>query len=234
MGKILDIYFHFAAGGDYYLGQLLSMKDPTRADFATPCPHWKDPADPRVYEAIKLTFGKVLLFHENKEHNLFGVLLMLLASMVHHSWWIMEVMEKDPVHPFNKITLMSSPLLFELKEHCLTFELNNNVPGVTGILKNIDHLCGIDEVRKITLGIKEDISDFCQHLSDLVSEAIDKKVQADGGINSAILDKWLKNMEQLLMRWMDDLDCLNNSPAVVQPLKEEGHVLDLAGLQRRN
>jgi hypothetical protein len=35
MGKIIDI---FAADGDYYLGQLLSLKDPTRADFATPCP----------------------------------------------------------------------------------------------------------------------------------------------------------------------------------------------------
>jgi hypothetical protein len=55
------------------------------------------------------------------------------------------------------------------------FELNNHV-RVTGIPPHIDHLCRIDEVRKITLGIKEDISDFCEHLSDLVSEAIDKKV----------------------------------------------------------
>ena len=71
-------------------------------------------------------------------------------------------------------------------------------------------------MRKITLGIKQDISHFCQHLSNLASEAIGKKVQADGGINSAILDEQLKNMEQLLIRWMDDLDCLNNSPAVAQ------------------
>ena len=59
MGKILDIYFRFAAGGNYYLDQLLTLKDPTRADFSAPCPHWKDPADPHVYEAIQLTFGKV-------------------------------------------------------------------------------------------------------------------------------------------------------------------------------
>ena len=36
MGKILDIYFQFAAGGDYYLGQLLSLKDPTSLEFDTP------------------------------------------------------------------------------------------------------------------------------------------------------------------------------------------------------
>ena len=127
------------------------------------------------------------MFDENTIHDPFGVLSMFLASMVHHARWIMEVMEKNPGHPFNKIPLMSSPLLFELKEHCLTFELNNHFPLVTGILPHIDHLCQIDEVGTIILGIKEDISDFCQHLSNLVSEGIDKKVQVDGVINSEIL-----------------------------------------------
>ena len=64
----------------------------------------------------------------------------------------------------------------------------------------------IEDVRQITLGIKVDISDFRQHLSDMVSDAIDKKVRADGGINSAILDEWLKNMEALLLQRMDELD----------------------------
>ena len=83
-------------------------------------------------------------------------------------------------------------------------------------------------------GLKKKFLIFHQHLSDLVSEVIDKKVLADGGINSAILDKQLKNMELLLMRWIDYRDHLNNFPAVAQPLNEEGHVLNLAGLRRRN
>ena len=233
MGKILDIYFRFAAGGDYYLGQLLSLKDPTRADFATPCPHWRDPADHRVYDAIKLTFGKVLLDHEHTEHDPFGVLSMLLASMVHHSCWIMQVIESDPAHPFSKIPLMSSPLLGELKEHCLTFDLNEHVPRVTGIPPHIEHLCRIEEVRHITLGIKGDISDFRQHLSDSVSDAIDKKVRADGGINSAILDERLKNMEALLLRRMDDLDCSSTRHVAALP-GTDGDVLDMSGLLRRS
>jgi hypothetical protein len=232
MGKILDIYFRFAAGGDYYLGQLLSLKDPTKADFAAPCPHWKDPSDPRVHEAIKLTFGKVLLDHENTEHDPFGVLSILLASMVHHSRWIMEIIESHPAHPFNKIPLMSSPLLGELKEHCLTFNLNEHVPRVTGIPPHIEHLCRIEDVRQITLGIKEDISDFRQDLSDLVSDAIDKKVRADGGINSAILDERLKNMEALLLRRMDDLDNSSTRPTAAAPFAGDG--IDMSGLQRRN
>jgi hypothetical protein len=87
MGKILDVYFRFAAGGDYYLGQLLSLKDPMAATFKTPCPHWKDPNDPRIREALKLTFGKVLLEHEDSEHDPTGFLSLLLASMVFHCYW---------------------------------------------------------------------------------------------------------------------------------------------------
>ena len=121
----------------------------------------------------------------------------------------MQVFESDPAQPFSKIPLMSSPLLGELKEHCLTFDLNEHVPRVTGIPPHIEHLCRIEEVRHITLGIKGDISDFRQHLSDSVSDAIDKKVRADGGINSSILDEQLKNMEALLLQRMDDLDRLN-------------------------
>ena len=68
MGKILDIYFRFAAGGDYYLGQLLSLKDPMHADINVPCPHWKDPNAPLVLEAIELTFRKIF-FHDEIEHD---------------------------------------------------------------------------------------------------------------------------------------------------------------------
>ena len=87
-------------------------------------------------------------------------------------------------------------------------------------------------MRQITLGIKEDISDFCRLLSDLVSEAIDKKVRADGGINSAILDKRLKNMEALLLQRMDDLDNSNTHHVAVVP-GADGYVLDISGLIRR-
>ena len=56
MGKVLDIYFQFAADGDCYLGQLLSLKDPNSVEFDSPCPHWHNPNDPVVMETLKLTF----------------------------------------------------------------------------------------------------------------------------------------------------------------------------------
>ena len=132
MGKTLDIYFCFAAGGNYYLGQLLSLKDPMQANFNLPCTHWKDPDDPIVLEGIKLMFGKILLSHENTDHDPQGVLSLLLAAMVHHYDWILTICQEHPQHPFNSISLFSSPLLAKLKD-CLTMELNSHVPIVTGI-----------------------------------------------------------------------------------------------------
>jgi len=75
-------------------------------------------------------------------------------------------------------------------------------PQVPGIPPHIKHLCRIDEGRQITLGIREDISHFCQHLCDSVSEAIVKKVCADGGFNSIILEERLKNIKALLLQRM--------------------------------
>ena len=48
VGKVLDIYFQFKQGEYYYLGQLLSLKEPNSVDFNTLCPHLKDPSAPIV------------------------------------------------------------------------------------------------------------------------------------------------------------------------------------------
>lgn len=70
-------------------------------------------------------------------------------------------------------------------------------------------------------------------MSDLISEAIDIKVHAYSGINSAILSEPLKNMETLLLQRMDDLDSSNTQP-VAAALVAHGVSLDRSDLQRRN
>ena len=48
IGKVLDVYFKFGAGGDQYLGRLLAFLDPNDSSFAVLPPHWKDPTHPTV------------------------------------------------------------------------------------------------------------------------------------------------------------------------------------------
>jgi len=95
MGKILDVYFQFAAGGDYYLRQLLSLKDSNSLEFDTPCPHWKNLNAPIVIAALDLMFGQIYKAHGDSSHDPHGVLSILLASIVHHSDWMLGFLDKD-------------------------------------------------------------------------------------------------------------------------------------------
>ena len=56
-GKVLNVYFQFAAGVVYYLGQLLTIKDPISVDFDTPSPRWKGLNASIVLDALDLMFG---------------------------------------------------------------------------------------------------------------------------------------------------------------------------------
>ena len=174
MGKVLDIYFQFAQGGDHYLGQLLSLKDPNSVDFNTPCPHWKDPNATIIQEAIELTFGKVYTEHVNTNHDPSSVLSILLASMVHHSSWILGIMEKYPNHPFGKIPLLNSDLLHVLKSEHITMELNEHVPIITGVPPHVNQLREIINVKNCCYEIKDAINT----LTDTIKETIIRKSQS--------------------------------------------------------
>ena len=133
-GEGFDINFQFAQGGDFYLGQLLTLKDPNSVDFDTPCPHWKDPNAPIVLDALDLMFGQIYEVHGDSSRDPHGVLSILLASVVHHSDWMLGFLEKDTSHPFSLVPILSSPLLQELKANHVTLSLNSHVPTMTGIL----------------------------------------------------------------------------------------------------
>ena len=77
--------------------------------------------------------------------------------------------------------------------YCLTMELNSYVPIATGIPPFIEILCHINKLEKIVKSIKEGIGNVAKVLEEVVSNAIDKKVKADGGISSSTLDERLKN-----------------------------------------
>jgi len=63
MGKVLDVYFQFATGREFYLGQLVSLKEMNLVEFDTPCRHCHDPNHPVVTKALGLTFGLILMEH---------------------------------------------------------------------------------------------------------------------------------------------------------------------------
>ena len=203
MGRVLDAYFQFAQSGDHFLGQLLSLKNPNSLDFDTPCPHWKDSNHPVVLEVLQLSFGKILLAHGDTNHDPQGVLSLLMASMVHHSSWMLGVLEKSPSHDFGKLALLNSPLLQELKVNHLTMELNEHVPFVTGIPPHVAHMRKLDDVHDTCFDIKDAVVEFGNSIKETVHAAIDKMVENDGGIITAILDCKLNAFEARIIQQID-------------------------------
>ena len=139
IGKILDVYFKFALGGDQYLGRILALLDPNDTSFSILPPHWIDPAHPSVIHGIRVCFGDVVTVHSGTNHDPSGLLLLLLASMVHHSDWLIGICSRYPSHPFHSLPLLNdNQLLTELKR-LVTLEPNNHVPIATGVPPHVSH-----------------------------------------------------------------------------------------------
>ena len=119
-------------------------------------------------DALDLMFGQIYEVHGDSSQNPHDVLSILLASAVHHSEWIIDFLEMDPIHPFSFVPFLSTPLLQELKANHATLALNAHVPTVTGIPPHVAHMQQINNVKdtceviKIeSVGMWEDFQDNC-------------------------------------------------------------------------
>lgn len=212
MGKILDIYFQFAMGGDYYLGRLLTLIPPEDKLFDSLPPHWKDQEHPTVAEALKLTFGKALTSHQGTENDPTGVFSFLLASMVHHSNWLLKQVENDPKHPFSNIPLLHNPdLLKELKEKHLTLEPTDEMKAPSGVPPFVQHNRLLDNCHQLLVLNAEALSKFRDDIKDAVADAVDKKVAAEGGVNSAILAAEMEKLKTDMREMVGEI--LTQTPA---------------------
>ena len=204
IGKVLDVYFKFGMAGDQYLGRLLALLDPNDDSFAVLPPHWKDPKHPTVLRGLRVAFRGILEKHQDAVHDPTGLLLLLLASIVHHSPWIKSICSKYPDHAFHKLALFDQPeLLAELKNEHLTLEPTPQVPVATGVPPHIDHTIKLKAVFDMLIKIDSKIDEYDKTLSKSVHEAIDKKVSEEGGVNSTILSNALTKLKDEILARID-------------------------------
>lgn len=205
IGKILDMYFKFAMGGDQYLGRILALLDPNKESFSILPPHWSDPAHPSVTQGIRICFGDVVSAHSGTNHDPSGLLSLLLASMVHHSDWLIGVCARYPSHPFHSLPLLNdNNLLTELK--CLvTLEPNSHVPIATGVPPHVSHTQAINEVKQVVTETKAYVITFKDDLKRAVSDAVDAKVESEGGVNMSILQNVVDALKKDLFEKIESI-----------------------------
>ena len=179
LGKVLDVYWHFAEPGDAYLGRCLCGLDPNSADFAILPPHWKSDApmqDPDISEAMNLMYGRILEKWRTKpECDPTGVLLRCLATVVHHQTFVERIGRSTPGHPFQAIPILQRRDLMNRLKQKLTVEPTDSMKSPTGIpphveqmlmMKNLLELCHatLSKVNKQHETIRQNVFDaFEQH-----------------------------------------------------------------------
>jgi hypothetical protein len=205
IGKILDVYFKFALGGDQYLGRILALLDPHHESFSILPPHWTDPAHPSVIQGIRICFGNVVTAHSGTNHDPSGLLSLLLASMVHHSDWLIGMCAKYPSHPFHSLPLLNdNELLMELKS-IVTLDPNNHVPMATGVPPHVSHTQAIKEVHKVCTETKENVAQFKEDLKQVISDAVDAKVALEGNVNLSILQSVVGDLKRELFEKLESI-----------------------------
>ncbi|KAL7537408.1 hypothetical protein ACHAWF_013067, partial [Thalassiosira exigua] len=212
MGKILDVYFKFAMGGDQYLGRLLALLDPRDGSFADLPPHWKDPSHPTVLRGIKVAFGDVREKHQDSEHDPSGLMSLLLASLVHHSPWLLSICSEYPDHPFHTIPLLDDhELLSELKSQYLTLEANEHVPLATGVPPHVEHAIAIKDVFDLCTEMKSHVLDLKNGIKEAVFEAVDEKVSSEGGVNHSLLESSLDKLKEDIFKKIESMSSRSNA-----------------------
>ncbi|KAL3759839.1 hypothetical protein ACHAWU_007583 [Discostella pseudostelligera] len=214
IGKILDVYFKFALGGDQYLGRILALLNPNNESFSILPPHWTDPAHPTVIRGIRICFGNVVTAHCGTNHDPSGLLSLLLASMVHHSDWLIGMCSKYPSHPFHSLLLINdNELLMELRS-LVTLESNSHVPMATGVPPHVSHTQAIKEVHRVCTETKEEVAQFKEDLKRAISDAVDAKVESEGNINLSILEGVLAGLKKELFEKLENISVKPSDDAI--------------------
>ena len=142
MGSVLEVYWHFSEPGDQYLGRILVGLDPTDANFGTLPPHFTvvDPQNhPDIKRAAEMMFGPILAAHKDEEYNPAPLLYRSLASVIHHSDKLLEVIATHPGHDFNKIPILHDKALLERLKLLYTLDKTEGVlTEATGIPPHIE------------------------------------------------------------------------------------------------
>ena len=206
LGRVLDLYWQFAATGDYYLGRVLAGMDPNVASFAVLPPHWKmeNPLlDAKVKEAMELMYGPILRKHQDTPVNPTGILLLCLASVVYHSDFLIETTSKYPGHQFGTIPLLSKPqLLAQLKE-MVTIEKEGQIVAATGIPPHVANAKLVLETLQTCQDIFEKVGTMSDEMKKAVHEEFENRAFETGQMTSDRMQDMFQTHQQGMEEMID-------------------------------
>ena len=202
MGKIFDTYFHFGIVGDCYLGRILAGLDPNSEICAQVPPHFTcGPENVHVQRAMGLCFGGILSSHD--AHGIRGVLLLCLASMVHHSEFLKSFVRRNSAHPFGQIPILNNDDLLQELKGIISLSPNEQMQP-TGIPPHVNMAVQLRGVMELCTESLTLLRQQTEALKAAVNEAIEKNDIRSGALTlntlSAIMEEHKKYIKETMER----------------------------------
>lgn len=207
MGKVLDVYWHFAQPGDCYLGRVLSGLDPNNASFAILPPHFNldDPmTNSHVREAMYLMYGPILAQWGDKSANPTGLLLRVLASVVFHFDWVKKQARSNTSHPFNKIPLFARSELVTALSKLITTEPSTIIKKPTGIPPHVDQASKIHTLLGLVGKVLKSVQGQYEIIRQAVIDAMAERDDSNGQVSGAKMLELLATFKQDILVGVDD------------------------------
>eukprot|EP00804_Cyclotella_cryptica_P019646 CCRYP_013975-RA/>CCRYP_013975-RA protein AED:0.36 eAED:0.44 QI:0/0/0/1/0/0/2/0/151 len=138
---------------------------------------------------------------------------------LHPLFIIPVVCSKFPDHPFHSITILNEPdLLKDLKDNHLTTDPSDHVPIATGVPPSVKHSQAIDQVLNVCKSTDAKIDSFMDRIYQAVSDAVDAKVAAEGGVNREILWATIQELKDEIFGKIESIQ-VNNCAHVPDELE---------------
>ena len=204
MGKVLDVYWHFAEPGDNYLGRCIVGIDPSDPKFASLPPHWtvSSPLEnEHIAKAMKLLYAPILEKWGGHSHSdPIGLLLFILPSMIHHIDWIVNIASSESNHPFATLPLLQEPdLIIKLKK-LVTLKPTEVMPRATGIPPHVETTVKLKALLDLSMETLRTVQMQGELIEQSIKKAFEEKAIENGVITSERILQILSEFQEKMLQ----------------------------------
>ena len=183
LGQVLDLYWHFAAPGDHYLGRCIAGLDPNSENFAVLPPHFNmdEPmSNEFVRDGMRLMYGPILEKYAGGSIDPTGLLIRCLASVVYHSEFLADFAGEHPGHPFALLPLLNNTTLLSKLQSLVTLEPIGQIKKATGIPPYVNLAVQQKKILDLSLSTLQKVGDMTEAVREAVSKAYEDKAAENG------------------------------------------------------
>ena len=225
ISMMFEVYLGFAEPGDQYLGRLLAGLLPNLADFSVIPPHFTCGMENKfVAKAMNLCFKGILDDGGRNDNgislrsNMKALLLRCLALMVHHSDALLDLVQKDPSHPFASIPILCDhSLLLELKK-IITMDCSDRIRMATGIQPHVEAMGAIKNLSTLIMQERKDRLQHYEEVKVAIADKIEEVAEDNGQITRPLV---LKMFDEFSLKFSSNLD--KKIDAVLEAVKENNN-----------